>query len=178
MSAFRTFQKAIARGVKHADAATLAAKVDENNYIKLSDVKATTLNGGASAAGVQTRTLNTEDIDAGNYCTLAGNQFTLLAGTYRILSSSPAYSCGSHKTILYNVSDTVNEILGSSEYSSSAAGYAHTRSFIAGEFTITTAKTFRIDHYTQSVKTGNGLGVATSDGTSEIYTIVELWKVK
>lgn len=148
------------------------------DYIKLSDTKATTVAGGASVAGTQTRTLNTEDSDTGNHCTLSSNQFTLAAGTYQITASAPAFSSGPSKAILYNITDAANELIGTSEYTSIVAGYAQTSSFIKGQFTISASKTFRIDQYTQTAKTINGLGVATSDGTSEIYTVVELWKVK
>lgn len=147
-----------------------------DDYIKLSDVKSNGTGGGASSAAAQNvRTLNTE-IDAGGHCILAANLFTLDAGIYDIDASSPAHGVNNHKIRLYNVSDLSIEIIGTSEHSSSSVN-VQTRSFISGRFEIASAKQFRIDHYTQTAKTINGLGISTNSGDSEIYTIVELWKV-
>jgi hypothetical protein len=158
-------------------AANLSSGQYGGDYIKLSDVKATTVNGGPSVAGTQTRTLNTEDSDTGGNCTLSSNQFTLAAGTYQIKASAPAYAVGVHKALLYNTTDAAIEIIGVNAIANVASSVGN-RSALSGQFIIASAKTFELRHYTAAVKAGNGLGVATSDGTSEIYAIVELWKVK
>lgn len=149
------------------------------DYIKLTDTKATTVAGGASVAGTQTRALNTEDSDTGNNCTLSSNQFTLLAGTYQIKALAPGYKVDRHRIYLYNITDTnvVSSCIGTSEGSSSSDNTI-TKSFIGGEFNITVSKVFEIRHYTQTAQAVNGLGIETSDALSEIYTVVELWKVK
>jgi hypothetical protein len=148
-------------------------------YVKLVDSKATTVDGGASIAGTQTRDLNTEVTDTGNHCTLSSNQFTLDEGTWYIKASAPAFSVGRNKLFLYNISDSQNEPnITSTSANVSSAVSAQTTASLMGEFIISASKTFRIDHYTTVVKAINGLGVATLDGTTEIYTVVELWKIK
>ena len=149
------------------------------DYIKLSDTKATGTAGGSSIAGTQTRALTTKDVDTGNICTLnvPSKQFTLPAGTYRIKASAPSFRSGTHKAILYNVSDLSNVIIGESAYTNSAVDTPVTKSDVIGQFVIGSEKTFEIRHYTQIIKTVDGLGIATSDGTAEVYTVVELWKI-
>lgn len=148
-------------------------------YILLVDSKATGSPGGASIAGTQTRALNLEVQDAEGNCALSSNQFTLKAGTYYIRASASAFKVNRHKIFLYNVSDTQNEpnLYGVSEYSGDSSTVQN-RAFITGEFTITSSKTFSLDHYTEVVRANDGLGIDTSDGTAEIYTTVELWKIK
>lgn len=241
---------------KLADLAVTPAKLSTGqyggDYIKLSDVKATTVSGGASIAGTQTRDLNTEDSDTGGHCDLAytlaydaqtvnftvgqvvtdgttaafgtivadedagvtgtlwlinitgtfgdnnpitdplggsataniptgvaGKGFYLSAGTYQIESSVPAYSSNRHKAFFYNINDSQNEpnVKGTSEYAY-AVNSVSNRSFLRGDFTISSPKVFRVDHYTALGLAIRGLGVETSDGTDEVYTVVELHKVK
>lgn len=146
-------------------------------YFKLSDTKATTVEGGASSTTTtHIRTLNTEDNDAGNIVSLASNQFTLQAGTYRILASATGHRTGRQKAFLYNVTDAGNEIVGGIGYADTAS--TGTRTWISGEFTITAAKVFEIRHFIE-IANATGLGLAIGNSTdNEIYTIVEGWKVK
>lgn len=147
-------------------------------YIKLSDVKSSGTHGGTFTQGsYQTRALNTEDSDTGNHCSLSSNQFTLDAGTYRILASAPAFDTDTHKVKLYNITDTADEIIGTSGAASSANN-GFDVAFVAGEFTITSAKAFEIQHRCNTTKTTQGFGIAAAYGEDEVYTIVELWKVK
>lgn len=149
-------------------------------YIKLSDVKPSGTAGGTFTSGAwQTRILNTEDNDTGNHCSLASNQFTLAAGTYRILSIVPAYYVQSHKSKLYNITDSSDEIIGTSEITSITTGaQTQSSSSIVGEFTIASTKTFEVQHRGQTTKATDGFGRSSGFGVSEIYAVVELWKVK
>lgn len=147
------------------------------DYIKLSDTKTANSNGGTFSSGAwRNRTLNTEDTDTGDHCSLASDVFTLAAGTYRIFATAPAYDIDRHKAKLYNNTDASNVIIGSSEYAPNINS-GETRSIISGQFTTDGTKGFRIQHRCQATKTTTGLGVASNFSVSEIYTIVELWKV-
>ena len=148
----------------------------EVDYVLLCDSKASGTNGGScSAATTATRTINTEITDTGGVCTLASNQFTLLAGTYRISASVPAYNCDRTRAKLYNVTDAadVSTVIGTSE---APLTTTQTRCCVFGEFTIASGKAFEIRHYTQSAVASTGFGVAVSSGANEIYTVVELWR--
>jgi hypothetical protein len=124
----------------------------------------TTTAGGFTASTDTQRVLNVEE-DTSGIVTLSSNQFTLVAGTYRI------------KAKLRNVTDSTDTIIGSNAYSVTATD-GQTDSFIDGEFTIAGTKTFEISHRCSTTKTVNGLGINTSLGTAEIYTVVEIWKIQ
>jgi hypothetical protein len=145
--------------------------------IILKDIKATTVAGGTFTSGAwQTRALNTVERDAYNRCTLAANQFTLAAGTYKIKAYAPGYACGAHQARLRNITDGATTIPGASVYSESGAG-PQTPALIEGVFTITAAKTFEIQHRCATTRATDGLGVANSFGESEVYSTVELEKI-
>lgn len=146
-------------------------------YAKLSDTKSAGTAGGTFGSGSwQTRTLNTEDSDASGIVTPSANQFTLQAGTYRIRASAPGFGVELHKAKLRNVTDSVDTLIGTSERS----GYGdstQTFSIIEGEFTIAGTKTFEVQHQCSSSLVTNGFGYPSNFGVSEVYTIVEIWKV-
>lgn len=154
------------------------ASIPVYKYAKISDTKAANTNGGTfTASAWQTRTLNTEDSDADGIVSISSNQFTLQAGTYRIYASAPAYAVDRHKAKLRNISDGSDQIIGTTEFVGTSGGQPQTRSIISGQFTIASAKTFEIQHYCTTTSATNGFGVAANVGVSEVYTIVELWKV-
>lgn len=165
-------------GAVTAQAGDYAAHYAEKiYYAKLSDVKASNTAGGSATTGsFITRTLNTEDSDSGNIVSLASNKFTLGAGTYRILASAPGYRVSRHKAILYNVTDSANVLIGTSEQTQ-ATEDQQTRSIICGEFTIASSKDFEIRQRFEVGQGTNGLGLENGFGVSEVYTVVELWKV-
>lgn len=152
--------------------------LNRNPYIKLSEVQASGIDGGTLTSGVwQTRILNTKDSDTHGNASLASNQFTLQPGTYHIYAAAPAYTVDSNKLKLRNISDAIDELIGSSVRSGTGSD-AVVKSVVAGEFTITAAKTFELQHQCQTTGTNVGLGKNTGFGVSEIYAVVELWKVK
>lgn len=149
------------------------------DYFKISDTKASNTQGGTStSATTHTRTLNTENTDTGNVVTLSSNQFTLIAGTYIIHASAPAYDSDGHKARLYNITDSVY-LTGDEGGSARATGSVSTRSYINLELTISVATTFELRHYTQGGVTSFGLGVAVViSSVDEVYSVVEGWRVK
>lgn len=146
------------------------------NYIFLRDSKTAGTDGGTFTSGAwRTRDLGTELTDTGGNCSLSSNQFTLDAGTYRIRARAPAYRVGQHKAKLYNVSDANTEIVGSTAYAENAYN-VNNYSFIEGQFTIASSKTFEIQHQCQTTLATQGFGVSSGFSLVEIYTVVELWK--
>lgn len=154
--------------------ADLATKMG-TQYLQVQDQKASGADGGASAVGSQTRTLNTVVTNTITGASVASNIITLPAGTYRVKASAPSFTSNKHRLRLRNLTDSTNQVLGTSEYSTGAV--VQSRSFIDGQFTIAGVKTFDLSHYCSAVKTVDGLGVSTGDGLTEIYTTIEIWKV-
>lgn len=150
-------------------------------YIK--DEKASGTNGGTATSGAyQTRTLNTLSGDT-SFVSLSSNQFTLQPGTYKIKSTAPAQSAGGsevqfHKIKLRNITDSTDTIIGSTAYNETVSGVGiSTMSTLSGVFSISSAKTFEIQHRVAVTHATIGFGQAASFGDNEVYTQVEIEKV-
>lgn len=147
-------------------------------YIKLSDVRPQGTGGGTFAAGAwRTRTLNTEDLDSNDDCSLSSNQFILTAGTYECSISAPVFHVNRHQAILYNVTGATTLIIGTSGFDGRGAGpQQSTRNLISGRFTVAAGQVLEIRHQCQTTQENQGFGVE-ANFTSEIYTIAEFWRV-
>jgi hypothetical protein len=150
----------------------------------ISDVKASGTDGGTATAGsYQTRTLNTLSDPTGIVTSLASNQFVLSKGEYYIEFAAPAAHCESHKAKLRNVTDSTDAIVGQSMYIRTAAGgdnsaQVTTQSIGRGTITISSPKTFEIQHRVAFTIATIGYGINCSFGDSEIYTQVQITKIK
>jgi hypothetical protein len=146
------------------------------DYIKVSDVKVQNTAGGTFTLGAwRTRTINTEDTDTGNHCSIAGNQITLAAGTYECLIRCPGYCSDEHQARLYNITDGSTTLLGSSAYSRTGS-LVMMDSIIQGRFTIAAQKVFEVQHYSLGTQATTGFG-RPANIDSEVYTVAEFRKV-
>lgn len=148
-----------------------------NSIVILEDQKASGTDGGTFTSGAwQTRTLNTEVYDNGGICTLSSNQFTIPAGTYKVIASAPCYNGVFHKIKLRNITDSSDTVIGSSEVSAAATNVV-SRSWIDSVFTIAATKTFEIQHRCGTTASTDGFGRADSFSVIEVYTQVCLEKI-
>jgi len=140
------------------------------------DVKANTVSGDNSAAGTwNVRVLNTVVTNEISGASLAANQITLPAGTYRIYAAGCARQVADNRLALYNTSDTAIELLGNSEYSHATSDNATKWSRLYGRFTIAGTKVFEIQHYIAATEVA-GFGTECNTGNSEIYCEVEIYR--
>jgi hypothetical protein len=148
------------------------------DYLKYTDTKAAGTDGGTFTSGAwRTRTINTEDNDAGGHGSLAANQITLAAGTYEIRAQAPGYAVNTHKGRWRNVTDGTTTLVGSACRSATGGPDAST-TVIVGQFTIAGSKTFEFQHRCETTAATSGFGLGSSFADEvEIYTIVELWKL-
>lgn len=144
-------------------------------YVLLRDEKAQNTPGGTFTSGAWRVRHIAETSDTDNICSVSSNQITLNAGTYCVRLSCPAFSVERHQCRLYNTSDSSVVAYGSSQYTH-AAGYTDSRSELSAKFTITSSKTFEIQHRCETTYATRGFGVESNFGT-EVYTIAEFWKV-
>lgn len=145
-------------------------------YLNYQDQKAQNTAGGTCTSGsFQTRTINTEVADAGGLGTLAANQITLTAGTYIIAASSPAFKVDRHQIRLQNATAATTVLTGRSSYASNAFNGFSTADLM-GIFTIAASQALEIQHRCGTTEATDGFGVE-NNFTTEIYTIVELWKI-
>ena len=147
----------------------------ESQLLHVRDEKSQNTSGGTAASnGTQTRTLNTVKTNEITGASLSSNQITLPSGTYYIQALAPAYDTSRSQAFLYNVTDTANEIIGSTSTNTVAStSFCH----VIGRFTISAQKVFSIVQFTFDAHV-NGLGEpANNSGGTEVYTDVQIWKV-
>ncbi len=145
-------------------------------YAKCSDVKASSTDGGSFTSGAwQTRTLNTEDIDTTGFLVLASNQMTLAAGTYDIRGTAPALNVNRNQVRLYNVTDSVEILLGSAVFCSTFPEGSQAE--VVGRFTIAAGKALELQHRCETTSAsaiGRGAGITWG---ANVFAVVQLWKV-
>lgn len=146
----------------------------------LKDIKANNTAGGTFTSGsFQTRALNTTEGDFLHFGSLSSNQFTLIQGVYNIEIEAPAYTTttniGSHRAILRNITDSANDIIGmSSEITNvNASAIAH----VKGIITITSSKTFEVQHRCDATQATFGFGPNTNFSLDELFTTVKITKL-
>lgn len=172
----RPFNYGVKFCIRYAAKGALQGSDYYNQTVILKDVKATTTDGGTSSNTTwNDRVLNTTE-NTQSWCSLASNQFTLSAGTYKIKASAPSFQSVRHRIRIYNISDSSRELLGSVSYTLSTDA-VQTDALLTGIISITSSKIFKLQHYTQTGQAGTGLGASCDDGDEEIYSIVEIEKI-
>lgn len=145
----------------------------------IKDIRTTGTNGGTSASGHQVRNLNTLSGDT-SFITLASNQITITSpGEYLVKAKSPCFRGNQHQAYLRDISQGVNvpTLTGSTEYAD-LGGSGMSSSFISGTIIVTTPRTFELKHYISNAVSNLGLGLPSSSGNSEIYSELEITKVR
>ena len=148
-----------------------------SGFAVLSDEKTSNTSGGSyDTQNVwQTRVLNKE-VDPNGIVTLSNNQFTLGAGHYLIRFSTPGYLMRNFHGRLYDVTNSNELAIGTSQYANEGGWETPFNSLGAWAGTITGDTTYRIE-VIASIADANGLGRASNiAGVEEIYTIVEISK--
>ena len=155
---------------------TLLAGIPVQKVAYVKDVKSDGTQGGTFTTGaVRTRDLNDVSGDS-EIVSNSSNQFTLGAGKYAIEWSAPANNVGDHQSHLRNTTDSTNDIIGSI-ITMNGGEINSISSFGYGTITITSSKTFEIQHECDITGTTTGFGGAGSFGTGEVYTQVKITKL-
>jgi len=145
-------------------------------YVNIQDQKTSSTNGGTFTSGAdRTRDLNTVVSDTAGIASLASNQITLPAGTYRFRIEAPALKVDNHQAFLYNVTTATVIQRGTSAYNSSSGFQATTTSNISGKVVLAAPSVLEVRHRCTATLATQGFGSAASFGT-EVYTIAEFWK--
>jgi hypothetical protein len=131
------------------------------------ETQAASTNGGSITAATWTkRTLNTTQINQISGCSIASSVITLGAGTYSINAQTPGDQLDNFKARLQNTSDSTTTLFSQNAYTISSAGYATVNALIMGVFTITSAKNFELQMYSQVTSGATGLGRGVAAYTS------------
>jgi hypothetical protein len=103
-------------------------------YLCYQDQKAQNTAGGTLTSGAwRTRDINTEVADTGGNGSVAANQITLGAGTYRVAAAFQGYGIARHQIRLYNTSDSAVVVTGHTAYANGDVG---TPALLFGRFTV------------------------------------------
>lgn len=141
------------------------------------DEKAANTAGGTFTSGAfQQRTLNTAVRNVISGASTGSNLFSLPAGTYYVEWEAPAYKVVKHQTRLLNATDATVVETGTTAYTA-AADDVMSVSRGGAVFTLSTLKSFQIDHQSSATRATDGFGIAANVGAKEVYTWVNVWKV-
>lgn len=141
------------------------------------DEKSLGTDGGTFTAGAwQQRNLNALQVNTITGASLTSNQITLPAGTYRVEWSAPAYVVNGHQSVFTSTPTATVSIPGNSARTNSTV-FMTTDSGASAVFTIAAPTIFEVQHRCATTKPTDGLGVAFGN-TTEVYTTVEIWKIK
>lgn len=129
----------------------------------------------ASGDNWTSRLLNTSVINNITGASLASNQITLPAGTYKItVTACVVYSDGAvTRNRLYNVTDAAATLYGLVGH---AGGVGTSCPLLTGQFTLASAKALRVDSFSDGAG-GTGGGPSGMTGVVEMYTDVYIEKI-
>jgi len=148
-------------------------------YAIFVDQQAANTNAGTFTAGSWvTRVLNTtnKNTSIGTNISLSSNQVILKAGTYYIKGSAPGYKCDRHVLRFYNSTDNATSINGQAAECGGAIDVC-THAFIEGVITITSQKTFELQHICETTSNTYGLGIGNNwDSEPVIFATVYIEK--
>jgi len=103
---------------------------------------------------------------------ISSNQWTLAAGTYKIIGGSfQNYQAGAVRYRLYDTTDSLDVADSTSGFPNTTSNLGMITTMIVGQtFTIAGTKTFEVDYFISSNGGGsNTLGIACSSGVSETF---------
>jgi hypothetical protein len=148
-----------------------------NAYVNIRDEKAANTDGGTFTSGAwRTRDLNTEHADTAGIASVASNQITLAAGTYRCHIVVPGAKVDRHKARLQDITNTATLLHGTTAFSWNTSDLAITHSVIAGRFTLAGSTVLEVQHQCQTTYATGGYGHASNFAVAEIYTVAEFWR--
>lgn len=146
-------------------------------YARIEDQKAAGTGGGATTAVTwKSRTLNTIATSTVSGLSVTTSSVTIPSGTYYLRYRSPFWRTDRVATrLLFSPTATGFGAVG---FSANAGDYAEIWNEGYGVFTATTTTVLVIQYYAAAAN-ADGLGLAyTAAGETEIYTRLELWKLR
>lgn len=144
----------------------------ESDYVCVRDKKSQNTAGGTFTSGAwRTRDINDEQADPAGIASIASNQITLAAGTYRCWIICPSYRVDRSQARLYDTTGSAVLVVGTSMYSLNTNQIV-VHSIVAGRFTLTSQSVLEVQHRCETTTATNGLGIE-ANFTDEIYTIAK-----
>ena len=143
----------------------------------IQDRKPYNVAGGDSVVGINIRQLNIITLDTIGI-TLNNNKFTIPSGTYSIVASAPGYAVREHQLRLRNITTNTTTVIGASSWSISEY-FGGSHSFIDDTFTVENTSSFELQHYCNTAKSSNGLGVQNNGAYFDnVYASIKIVKLR
>jgi hypothetical protein len=156
--------------------ALVAADIPTKPYVNIQDQKSSGTAGGTFTSGAwRTRDLNTKVTDTGSIASLASNQITLPAGTYRCHIIATGSQVNNHQARLQDTTGAATLLRGTTARSPANGIWATSCSEVSGLFTLSVSSVLEVQHQCSTTEAADGFGVAGGFGT-EVYTTVQIWK--
>lgn len=111
--------------------------------------------------------LNDEIYDPDGLVSLSGGNAIINAGVYLLIGMTTAYRPNGCHAALYDVSAAARIAFGNSQYSDTALAVA-AQPVVVGVVNVSTTKEVRLEVWTQTLASGNGLGTGNNKG-AETY---------
>jgi hypothetical protein len=123
----------------------------------------------------QTRPLSSI-VDNGTGITLSSNQITIPAGKWYLTGWFSFFRTDQSRLRLQNITDATTEAKGPGGYS--AAGDETSPNLnISAYIDLASTKTFEIQHFGRRAETSSAFGVSVSEGGTEVWANVNIFKV-
>lgn len=136
--------------------------------LHVQDKKGSGIQGGTFTQGAwRTRTLNSIIENTIDEASLDSNRITLPAGTYLIEASAPAFNVSNHQARLFDITNSVTIITGTTEFSSDW-GWTMTSSRVAGVITLTATTVLELQHFCTATYADSGFGQSIYDPSGAI----------
>lgn len=135
------------------------------------------VSGGTFTSGAwRTRLLNTTKHNGITGASIASNQVTLPAGTYRVRGfavggCSGASAVGLHQARLYNITGAATLVVGSSSRTTTSVQNV---SVVNGRFTLTVASVIELQHQCGTTLATSGFGLDVGFSEVNVFSEVEL----
>ena len=146
-------------------------------YILVTNQQASGVGGGAATSGAfTTAPLTTIVVDTTGAASLATNQLTIPAGTYRFTAWQRFFNTGASQLKLRNITAGTDIQLGSSVLAGiPSTNPTDTPAMVSGRFTIAGSTAIALQYRVTTTKASTGLGTPASFGT-EVYAMLILEK--
>ncbi len=130
--------------------------------------------GGAANGGTwNERPINTVQHNSIVGASLAANEITMPAGSYRIDAHAGVHRVDRNALRLRDTTAGTTLLAGISIYTSNGA-FASNTNHMSGYFTLAVESVLRLQMWTESGIGGNGLGIPVNSGNPETYTTVTI----
>ncbi|MEH2066984.1 MAG: hypothetical protein V7K47_02230 [Nostoc sp.] len=172
-------QSGITGRIKKVNLLTGFSGGSADKFIQLLDKKSAGVNGGFAIVSTwATKDINYINSDETNEVILSDNLFILPSGTYQIDLRTTFYALADTKIRIFNTTDQLAVLYGLNTYFNPSNGPAFQTS-ITGKFSIGANKQLALQYWTKPATNINqyNFGGSVSDGSPEVYTIIDLWKI-